>query len=224
MKVGFFTVYHGDPMPEATMHLILADLLIESVRRTMPGVEIHQLTDLNSPALLGVDGVHRLKSRPMAELCVEHYASVQGDWLFVDTDVVIQQDVREVFKLPFDVAVCDRDGTLVPGEEELDFIKATPYNLGVVFSRNPEFWKAVLARMETMPKARKEWMGNQYAACDVIAEGRFHVQILPGLFYNYAAHNTKDRGEEAMIQHYKGPFRKQMALERFRRELCTSVS
>ena len=216
MNVGFFTVYHGGLRYNETVHLVLADRMIRSVRKEMPKVEIVQLTDEKTPAIMGVDRVQRLPGDvPMAVQCVRHYAACQGDWLLIDTDVIVQDDVRDVFDEPFDVAVCDRDGTLVEGEEDLQMMKEMPHNIGVMFSRSKAFWKAVEAKMHDMTPERKHWLGNQYAACDVIASGQFHVKIIPGIQYNYAAHNVHDKCESASIVHYKGPMRKKLMLERF---------
>src|SRR5437867_1594196 len=147
MTVGFFNVYRGDPV-----HLVLADLMIRSVREVMPGVPVVQFTDETSPAAYGVDEVRRLPKQPRAVLCVEHYAGCKGDWLLVDTDVIIQKDVRVVFNDDFDVAVTDREGTMVEGEmeEEFHLFDQMPHNIGVVFSRCPTFWGAVQAKMESM--------------------------------------------------------------------------
>lgn len=217
MNVGFFTLYHGGLRYTETVHLVLADMMIRSVRKAMPGVKIVQFSDEQTPQVMGVDTVWRINGEgvPMAIQCVRHYAACDGDWLLIDTDVLVQDDVREVFEEPFDVAVCDRDGTLADKEEDLQMIKDMPHNIGVMFSRSPAFWKAVEEKMQTMTDARKQWMGNQYAACEVIASGQFHVKIIPGIQYNYAAHNTKDRCESASIAHYKGAMRKRIMLERF---------
>ena len=87
MTVGFFNTYESTGCYDQTVHLVLADLMIRSVRKTMPGVEIVQLTDYISPAIMGIDRVSRRPKKPNAVLCVEHYASCEGDWLFLVKDV-----------------------------------------------------------------------------------------------------------------------------------------
>ena len=215
MRVCFFNVYAGSTSYNQTIHLVLADLMIRSVRTTMPGVEIVQLTDMASPKIMGVDAVRRLPSEPADILRTRHLTQCEGDWLYLDTDIMVQQDMRHVFDQPFDVAVTDREGTLLDGEEDIDFIKDSPHNMGVVFTRSPAFWTAVLEKLLLMTPARQAWMGIQLGACEVIAEGRFTTRVLPGLQYNYAAQHGKDRCEEAKIAHYKGPARKRMMLQRF---------
>ena len=222
MKVGFYNVYWGSPKPERTVHLVLADMMIRSVRRTMPDVEIVQLTDEQSPQVWGVDSVRRLPRMPRAVQCVTHYSHCEGNWLLVDTDIIVQRDVRDVFRYEFDVAVADREGCMVDGEEDTDLMKNMPFNIGVIFSRSPAFWKAVLEKLSAMPEQKQEWMGNQNAACAVMAEHRFHVKVLPGLVFNRPPFNSDDRCQEASIIHFKGPMRKRWMLDRFEDEFMVA--
>ena len=217
MKVGFFNIYHGSHEFQQTIHLVLADMMIRSVRKAMPDVEIVQLTDEKSPVIVGVDRVRRLTAKePMAVQCVTHYSQCVGNWLLVDTDVLVQKDVRHVFDEPFDVAVCDRDGTTTEGEGSgFELFEKMPHNIGIMFSRSPAFWLAVREKLVLMDEKKQQWMGNQYAACEVIAEGKFNVKVLKGTDYNCPPMNKEDRCTEASIVHFKGQMRKKMMLERF---------
>jgi len=199
MNVGFFTILKRDPI-----HYILADVLIRSVRQTMPGVRVTQFTDEQSPGVYGVDAVLRKPKTRMAVLRMAHQASVEGDWLFVDTDVVIQRDVRPVFEEAFDIAVSDRNWSHLPAATDT-FSAAMPHNIGVVFSRSPAFWQVVHDRLLVLPEELQSWMGDQVAACEVIRSGRFAVKLLAGMEYNYPPSNGDEawRGR-ASILHYKG--------------------
>ena len=78
---------------------------------------------------------------------MQHHQA-EGDWLFIDTDVLIHQDVQDVFENddPFDIVIASRvkgDGAHGPAFVEM------PHNMGVVFSRSPVFWKAVEAELLT---------------------------------------------------------------------------
>lgn len=215
MRIGFYLVWRGD-----TVHYVLADMMLRSVRKHMPSVEVVQLTDEKSPAVYGVNEVRRLPDAPRDVQRVEHLCRCEGDWVFVDTDVLFQRDVSGVFDYhwtarDWDIGLCDRDGCLVEGEDELEFIKATPYNLGVIFSRSRAFWRATKEKLLAMSPERQDWLGIQFGACEVIADGWHGLYILPGKFYNYAPHDTKDEAKDASIVHYKGPFRKRMMLDRF---------
>lgn len=188
MTVGFY--HAGPPSPYAAA-------MVASVRRVMPDVHVVQLPASNGP---------------IARAVLEAYASVSGEWLFVDTDVILQEDVRPVFDQPFDVAVATRAGTFREGEDGSKFMARMPFNKGVVFSRSQAFWVAALERMAGMKPAAQAWMGDQQAMCDVIASGAFHVLTLPNRF-NYP---PKFRGEpvaDKAALHFKGP-RKPWMLER----------
>jgi hypothetical protein len=200
MKIAF--VHHD---LGSDIHMACARRLVESARRFMRDVPIVQLTDETSARIGGVDQIVRRPLKPLALDCLEHYAACgDGDWLFLDTDVVIRRDVREIFKTPFDLAVAERTGTLKKSEEGSKFMERMPYNKGVAFSRSPGFWKsAVDAALDYKPGLQM-WMGDQQAMCDVIAGNQFTVLVLPNA-YNYPPKSETDDISEKAIVHYKGP-------------------
>lgn len=199
MKVGFFTVFRKDPQ-----HYVLAELMIRSVRQTMPGVEVVQFTDETSPAVLGVDTVKRLPGGAMLDLRLQHYASAEGDWLLLDTDTIVQRDVRVVFEDEFDVAL-----TLRKAGDPLS--AEMPFNTGVVFSRSPAFWTAVLETWRALPEDRRDWLSEQRCVAQVAAGGKWDIEQL-GPVFNYTP-EAGDSGADASILHYKGP-RKVAMLQR----------
>lgn len=201
MKVGFF--YQGTDARTKPL-LDIGRHLVASVREVMPDVEIHQFTDDVSPLLAGIDGSQRIGGNmPMAVRRMTHHANAEGDWLFVDTDIVIRRDVRHVFDEPFDVALTNRDGTIT---NEARYAEVMPYNIGVVFSRCPEFWRDIIFGIGTMPPALQEWEGDQRAVAALMRmDHGFNVKILPGHTYNYPPRGPADpRMDDAAILHYKG--------------------
>jgi hypothetical protein len=194
---------------------VAAMALTESIRTTMPGVEVVQLTDATSPPALGIDAVRRGGGhRQFSRFIAESYADCgPGDWLFIDTDAIVQRDVRDVFLEEFDIAVAGRDGTYLPGEEDSDFMAAMPYNAGVVFSRSPAAWHAVAARVAQMSDVDQAWLGCQRALCELIREGAIRAHVLPAS-YNYPPRSADDPIEEKAIVHYKGPWRKALLWRR----------
>lgn len=223
MTVGFFHVDRPASPAADAMHEC-ARGLVKSVRQAMPGVAVVHFTDLTSKAVKGVDAVRRKPAEPMACLRMRHHASVEGAWLFVDTDVVIQRNVARVFTSPFDIALCHRDWThLKPAG---GFSERMPYNTGVVFSRNPRFWGDVYTRLRNLDAAEQEWMGDQAVICELVDDERprYQVKFLRGTDYNYppvlpGVDLTKQAALDAVnarIVHYKGPERKAMMLERMR--------
>lgn len=223
MTVGFFLV-DADPI-EAALGVVCATALIESVHRVMPGVPVVQFTDEETPAVPGVDTVARLPAAPMAVLRMRHHGQVKGEWLFVDSDVVVQRDVRGVFDAPFDIAVTTRNWAHL--RPAAGFTERMPFNVGVVFSRSRQFWRDVTNRLLRASRSQQQWMGDQQAICDLIPTGRYRVAYLKGSRYNFPPALESDPETDLMqhkaaILHYKGPQRKALLVARVRegRPVC----
>lgn len=199
MKIGFYC--------QAESYLGMAALMLESVRRSMPGVEVHHLTDDQCTALPGVDGVRRMTSTahvPMAIQRMTHHSACEGEWLFIDADVIVRKDVRGIFDTHFDVALTDRAGTIT---NEAKYAAVMPHNIGVVFSRSPAFWREVIKQLQKLPEKFQEWEGDQRVINEMVRAGGagFNIATLPGLIYNYPPRAADDpRIAEAAIVHYKG--------------------
>jgi len=202
LKIGFFAQKTNEA---SLVHFEMAQGLMDSARKAMPGVHLAHLTDGDSPAVKGADQVIRIAEKmPMAVRRMTHNSRLRGDWLLVDTDIIIKGDVREVFKQPFDIALTDREGTIT---YEHKYAQAMPYNLGVVFSRCPAFWLQVLKYLVKAPERYQQWEGDQQVVCQMVKMGLdkqagFEVKILPGRQYNYPPKHRDDT--EAKILHYKG--------------------
>lgn len=227
MQVGCFLV--DTQSVDSALGVICAEALIRSVRATMPGVPVVQFTDERTAAVSGVDVVARLPLEPLARLRVRHQAACEGDWLFVDTDVVIQRDVRPVFDQSFDIAITTRNWKHL--KVAVGFSERMPFNTGVVFSRCPAFWQDVYKRLGKLPAEAQAWMGDQQAICDLIAsKPRYDIAFLKGSRYNLPPAMAPDDTElsaqleaKASILHFKGGERKALLLQRIRREAapCT---
>lgn len=219
MTVGFFLVDNGSV--DASLGFTCADALTASVHQSMPGVGVVQFTDERTDAVRDVDDVRRLPIEPLAVLRMRHHAAVSGEWLFVDSDVIVQRDVRDVFQQPFDVALTTRDWTHL--KVAAGFSERMPYNVGVVFSRTRSFWKEALKRVALMEESARNWMGDQQAICDITRTSRYRIALLKGSRYNYPPALVPDADGEkqqrkAHIVHYKGSERKGLLLERIRRD------
>ena len=208
MNVGFYLVQGPDPAG-----YVLADIMLRSVRSAMPGVEVTQFTDLKSPAVYGVNHVLRKPKQPLAVLRSLHQACVEGEWLFLDTDVVVQRDVRAVFQEPFDIAVADRRWQHLEATPE--FTAQMPWNIGVIFSRAPTFWRAIHEALLRAPEQAQDFMGDQRAAGVLLQSGHWALLELPGMDFNYPPSGPEDRAEQASIVHFKGN-RKDWMLQRLR--------
>lgn len=199
MTIGFFTVFRKDPR-----HFLMARRMLLSAKHFMPYLQIAQLTDEKTPAVPGVDQVLRRPHGKMLERRLEHYSACEGNWLFVDTDVVFQGDVLDVFNQPFDVALTDRNWPHVT--HPAGFVEEMPFNTGVCFSRCPDFWKAVLETWRGFtPDQQADWLSEQRAVAHVVRSDAFTVCVLPGMVYNYPPSTLTDVGlADAKIVHFKG--------------------
>lgn len=193
MRIGFFV--------QGEDHLQYARLLLASAHRAMPGTEVLQLTNGSCPEI--TRAIRIPGEMPMGVRRLKHYANLEGDWLFLDTDILIKKDVGHVFDKPFDIALASRDGTAWAGTE---YAKVMPYNFGVVFSRNREFWKQALAALQCAPKQLQEWEGEQRITCEMATHKRspFGVEILSS-DYNYTPKIREENLEGRFILHLKGP-------------------
>lgn len=193
---------------------------MRSAKAFMPMVKVVQFTDQESAPIKGVDKVRRKASEPMAMLRMRHHASVNGDWLFVDTDVVFQRTVRKVFdEATWDIGITTRDWDHL--KAATGFSQQMPFNTGVVFSRNHHFWREVYRRLRLLPKADREWMGDQQVIGELVADNLemrwFQIRYFNGATYNYPPtipqkKTSKEQFQQAAIVHYKGPTRKPMML------------
>lgn len=191
MKVGFFAQGEGE-------HLHIAKHLIRSVREVMPDVEIWHLTDEHTPALCDVKRI--FGHMPMAVRRISHHANLYGDWLFIDTDCVVRKDVRHVFEDDFPVAVTDRKGT---AWEKSPYGMVMPYNMGVTFSRSPDFWAEVLRHLKSLPPRYQHWEGDQRVVCEMVGAG-YPAKVIPGRIYNFTPEEREDSIDHAAIVHFKG--------------------
>lgn len=181
----------------------MAKMTIASVQSAMPGMAVWHLTDADTPMVEGATGVKRISEQmPMAVRRMTHNASLLGDWLLIDCDIIMKRDVGSVFDDDFDVALTDRTGTIT---NEAAYAKVMPYNLGVSFSRSPTFWKEVLKHLVRLPMQLQQWEGDQRIVCAMMKQGcKFDVNVLPGSLYNYPPKFYSDEGEGASLLHYKG--------------------
>ena len=199
MTIGFYTVFRTDPQ-----HFLHATAATLEAQRCMPGVPIVQFTDEKTGRVPGVHDVRRLPHGQMLERRLEHYAAVDGEWLLVDTDVVIRRDVQAVFEdRAFDVALTDRDWPHLP--QPADVLQSMPFNTGVAFSRCQAFWTDTLTVWRGFREDARDWLSEQRAVAIVARTGKYRVKVLSGSIYNYPPKDQNDKNNDAAIWHYKGP-------------------
>lgn len=204
MQVGFFFVLKTDPA-----HYLHAAALVREATLSMPYATRVQLTDSTTPEVPGITRAQRIQSSaPLLEQRLVHYAALEGEWLLIDTDVMVKDDVSDIFDDPvFDVALVDRNWPHLPQGDKM--LIDMPFNTGVVFTRCQTFWTEVLDTWQGYPAStRNDWMSEQRAVADVVRSGHYKVKILPGSIYNYPPKFAADVPATANLAHFKGPERK----------------
>lgn len=173
--------------------------MVASIRCCMD-VPIVQHTDMTFPQVEGVD-VQRLDiPGDHIERRWSHLAHMEGEVISLDCDVLVKRDLSHVFAKPFDVAMCR-----TPDREDRVF------NAGVIFSRNPEFWREVLRVYKALPSP-DGWEDSQRAITKVADSGKFMVLELPFDEYNFTP-TGPGQGKDAAIVHYRGLRKKFMSLD-----------
>jgi hypothetical protein len=206
VKVAFL---HMD-LPEHEEYRTYAEIMVQSVRRSIPNVEIVHMTDMKTPQVGGVDLVARLPMYApfLMEYRLEHFERQAGDVLFIDTDTIMLRDPSKAFA-DCDVALTKRtkpilmDGKNITGD--------MPYNTGVMFSREPKFWTQCLELSRKMSNDLRHWFGDQLAVKAVAESEKFKVKELMCDEYNYSPKHADEPLEGKYIIHYKGS-RKDMML------------
>jgi len=193
-KVTFLHVGEDSRLPE---------LMVQSVLKAMPGVEIVQLTDLHTKHVKGASSVVR---KPFNGLLMtfrlEHLANITGNWLTLDTDIIVNSDLSHVFGQDFDVALTKRYGKILD-ERGKDIVAMMPYNTGVMFSRNPQFWKEAYRLLLKMPASAHQWWGDQLSVRLVADSKKYSLLELPCDNYNYSPKNLDDH-KQCLVLHFKG--------------------
>lgn len=216
MTIGFYHIDRRDA--DSEQGYACARLMVKSAKKSMPHVPIVHFTDTESKTVKGVDATRRKPLEPMALLRMRHHAGCDGNWLFVDTDVIFRQPVTAVFSAyAFEVAVTTRNWPHVKSAE--GFAERMPFNMGVVFSRNARFWGECYTRLRDLEADLQDWMGDQIVFNDVVSEGRYLVRRISGAAYNFPPEipgketSYKELLKQASILHYKGPERKRLLLQ-----------
>ncbi len=202
---------------ETALQRDLARIMIASARRVMPEVPIKMLTDEKTSPIEGVDEVLRKSIKGWAWIpwLVDFCAQLPGQVLYMDTDVVIQRDLRPLFTVPADVVFTQRGQKII--DERL-----MPFLFGCVAYRKAEFWLEVRDRVLAMKeKADLSWWGSQVAAWEMWMEeqngrGKWKMASIDCATYNYTPKTPMDAPADKWVLHYKGRERKAWMLDKFR--------
>lgn len=177
--------------------------MVESVLNAVKGANVIQLTDEHTPIIKGVNSVVRKRFNGQIMLFrMQHLADLRGEWITLDTDMIIKKDLSSVFDNDFDVALTRRYGSIFD-KNGVDIVKLMPYNNGVMFSRNHEFWREALHSINFMDDELKKWWGDQVAVKEIAESGRYNVLELDCAEYNYTPKDADER-KDVYVYHFKG--------------------
>lgn len=179
-------------------------LTIKSVQRHIPKAFIVQLSNLHFPKIAGVDAVIRTDNkgdfidwafRSMLALGNEF---LDQDILQIATDILVCQDVSDVFEKDFHVAACqyplkDRADGAFCGD--VNFIKPVGRQL----------WREALDIYRALPeKQRDGWEGGQTALTIAFAKTGLKVLPLDYDTYCWTPEGSNQRLDGVKIAHFRG--------------------
>ena len=184
-----------------------APLMVESINR-VTGYPVVQLSDLHTPEVEGVDDIVRLPMRaPLMPFRLKHLAECPyTEWVTFDTDILVKKRLDDVWERQFDVAITRRtEGRCL--HNGVDIAPSMPFNTGVMFSREPQFWREAYDWLK--PQEDKHlWWGDQLAVAEIANRNRYHVLVLPGTEFNWTP-DKREQKSDARVWHYKGVNRKE---------------
>lgn len=185
-------------MPE--VHDNLVKVMINSVRKSMPGIKIYQQSDLEMREVEGVDGV--IRKEKTGDFIEHRYSMVQDlneDAISLDYDLVVQKDLRHVFNEDFDLCF-----TFNP--KVRDWMKL---NSGVMFTRpsGKSFWSEVLKEYQPI---KDGWGGGQLAKLRAASKSKLNIKYLT-TEYNFTPKTFDENTDDKFVVHYKGDRKHWMA-------------
>jgi hypothetical protein len=196
--------------------LALPSLMVASARAAMPGAEIVQMTDGETPAVPGVDTLARRdwNGKKLMIFRLAHLAALERTaCVLLDTDVIVQRPLEHVFEQPFDVALTVRHER-IKDLDGVNIVERMPYNTGVMFSRAPQFWVQALEYCRGLTDDLHDWYGDQVSVKHVADSGGFKVLELPCNPYNHTPRVEQEPVQDCYVVHYKGA-RKEWMKRRF---------
>jgi hypothetical protein len=194
----------------------VAELMIASVRKAMPAVEIVQMTDKDFTEDLPVDRVLRKAfNRPnWVPWMYEFLSEIPGEVLFLDSDIIVQRDLSPMFLTGADVTLTSRGPKTVEGRQ-------MPFLIGVVASKAPSFWLEAAERVAKMEdQDDRDWWGSQVVLFDMWMDFKhgslpWKMSAVDADIHNYVPQNENDLPKDKWVLHFKGKKRKAWMLKNF---------
>lgn len=201
---------------ETELQRDLARIMVASARKHMPGTNVLMITDAKTSALDGV---------PVVRFSTDGYADfipwltnacslMEGEVLYLDSDVVVQRDLRPLLNVDADIVLPYRGMKMVDGHLQ-------PFIFGCVAYKNAAIWKEIRDRVLAMPEKERQWYGSQIAVFDMWVEqsngiGKWKIASVPRNVYNYTPRDAEDAPADKWVLHYKGRKRKAWMRDKWR--------
>lgn len=180
----------------------LAEAMTASVRRHMPDAELIHVVEVGCKKLDCFNSVmHVDPNGDFVDQLLRVMAAIDGDVISLDYDIIVQDDLTHVFDKPFDVAFTKRP----EADKTVAKTLQASYNMGVIFSRSPEFWKYAKAIYDVQPD-RDGWLRSQSLVSQIALylSDRFKMIELPGEVYNHSPMTRDEDVSMRKVVHYKG--------------------
>ena len=178
----------------------MADQMIESARKQMPGIHIAHLADATCPKHPLADEVLRTpEGMEFGTMRMWHFSQLEGEWLSADVDLLFLKDVWHVFEDDFDMAASSRVGTKW---ERSKYSQVMPINNGILWSRSQAFWREQMTGYGRLAEGWKSW-GEQMLFNNVFESGKFKTKLLPST-YNHPPEDGRTDFEGIHVLHFKG--------------------
>lgn len=186
-----------------------AQMCVATIRHHHADAVIVHMTDDTTPALDGVDAVWRsAKLAPEGPAFIRERVDLLAKMdaaptAVLDADTLVMEPLDSVWDAEFDIALTWR-----PKQPLM------PYNMGVMFCRDPAFFAGLGARMDAQPRLAQPF-GDQEALAQEAHCGKWRLGVLKCAEWNNSDLNTSII-PAAKILHYKGQ-RKQYMADHFER-------
>lgn len=182
--------------------------------KSVAGHELWHITDMETPAMPGCN-VHRVEKKEDEGFILwraKAYADFNKPGLYCDTDLIIQRDLQGLWALDFDVMLTRSEHRIVTADGFCTS-DVMPYNGGVAFVKNKNYWPHILMKIQDMNPEAHKWWGDQLAMAAII--NVYRTILLPAGLYNYSPkrdYSDKANLSDKYILHFKGD-RKSMMIE-----------
>lgn len=196
MIVAFPFAFNGK---ETEVEISLANLFIREIRKVDPPVTLIQLSDEATVELKGTDGCYRVDAEPLGIWFFKAMIQFPAEqFLRLDYDIIMREDVSEVFRHDFDIAIANEGKGVM--------------NNGVVFVKDKEFFKLALDCY--MTTEMDNWQDIQKAMQMAINTGKFVIHRLDPVIYNhYPERSSAPYPDSSKILHFKGSRKERMIRE-----------